>query len=123
MLLPAGAAPRTLSKTPLAKPAKYPRIRFSVCPDAESVNVNVARLLLFGAVIYLLIGVRFVKRHEWLVITRSGKYIGFKKSGLHWVLPFLDKTELVDLRQVSEKWEETPDQIIETKVHDLVKRR
>ena len=81
------------------------------------------RILFFAALIYLGIGLRIVKEHEWLVIIRAGKYVGFKKAGIHWVLPFLAETEKVDLRQVAEKWEDTPDQILETKVHDLVRKR
>ena len=93
------------------------------CSAAESGRVIVVRLLFFAAMIYLLIGIRIVARHEWMVVTRSGKYVGYKKAGLHWVLPFLDETERVDLRDVSPKWKETPDQILETKVHDVVSKR
>jgi regulator of protease activity HflC (stomatin/prohibitin superfamily) len=84
------------------------------------VNENVVRFVLFGVVIYLLIGVRIVKSDEWLVVTRFGKYCGFRKQGIHWVVPFVDKTIRVDLRQVSPRWEDTPDQILETKVHEWV---
>jgi len=90
---------------------------------AKTERVNVPRLLFFAALIYLLIGLRIVARHEWMVVTRSGKYVGFRKAGIHWVMPFLDQTERVDLREVSPKWEETPDQILETKVHDVVSKR
>lgn len=78
------------------------------------------RLLFFAAVIYCLIGVRIVKPNEWLVVMRAGKYCGFRKQGIHWVLPFVDKTVRVDLRQISTRWEDTPDQILETKVHEWV---
>jgi hypothetical protein len=32
----------------------------------------------------------------------------------------VDKTVRVDLRQVSPRWEDIPDQILETKVHEWV---
>ena len=56
----------------------------------------------------MLIGVRFVKPDEWLVIMRFGKYFGFRKQGIHWVLPFVDKTVRVKLSEVSPSWKETP---------------
>ena len=71
----------------------------------------------------MLIGVRFVKPDEWLVIMRFGKYFGFRKQGIHWVLPFVDKTVRVKLSKVSPRWKETPDQILETKVHEWVSAR
>jgi regulator of protease activity HflC (stomatin/prohibitin superfamily) len=83
----------------------------------------VARLLFFGALICMLIGVRIVKPDEWLVIMRFGKYFGFRKQGIHWVLPFVDKTVRVKLSEVSPSWKETPDQILETKVHEWVSAR
>jgi regulator of protease activity HflC (stomatin/prohibitin superfamily) len=81
------------------------------------------RLLFFGVLIYLLIGVRIVKPDEWLVVMRSGKYCGFRKEGTYWVLPFVDKTVRVKLSQVSPSWKDTPDQILETKVHEWVAAR
>ncbi len=79
-----------------------------------------ARLLIFGALIYISIGIRIVKPDEWLLITRFGKYCGFRKQGIHWVAPFVDKTVRVNLSQVSPSWKDTPDQILETKVHKWV---
>ena len=76
-----------------------------------------ARFLLFGAVIYLLLGIRIVKPEEWIVVMRFGKYRGFRKQGLHWVLPFVDTTVRVDLNQVSSSWKEIPEEILETEVH------
>lgn len=79
---------------------------------------DVARLLLYAAVIYLGLGVRIVRSNEWLVVVRSGKYSGFRKQGLHWVIPFVDKTIRVDLNQVSPRWRDTPDEVLETEVHN-----
>ena len=63
------------------------------------------------------------EEEEWLVIMRFGKYCGFRKQGIHWVLPFVDKTVRVKLSKVSPRWKETPDQILETKVHEWVSAR
>ena len=110
-----------LSKTlQPAMPAGYGHIRYAACSVAEIVYENVVRLFFFGAVIYCLIGVRIVKPDQWLVIMRFGKYCGFRKQGIHWVVPFVDKTVRVDLRQISPRWEDIPDQILETKVHEWV---
>ena len=78
------------------------------------------RLLFYAAVVYLVLGVRIVKPNEWLVVLRSGKYTGFRKQGLHWVFPFVDKTVRVDLEHVSPSWKNMPDQILETEVHKWV---
>ena len=75
------------------------------------------RFLFFGAIVFLLIGIRIVKPEEWLVIMRSGKYLGFRKQGIHWVVPFVDKTLRVNLVQISSSWKDTPDEILETEVH------
>jgi regulator of protease activity HflC (stomatin/prohibitin superfamily) len=82
--------------------------------------VNVVRLLIYAAVVFLLIGLRIVKADEWLVVMRFGKYIGFRKQGIHWVVPFVDKTVRVGLDQVSPSWKDTPDEILETAVHKWI---
>ena len=106
-----------------ADPAGYGRIRYAACPAAEIAHENVVRLLFFGALIYLSIGIRIVKPDEWLVVMRLGKYCGFRKQGIHWVVPFVDKTVRVNLSQVSPRWKDTPDQILETKVHEWISAR
>jgi len=87
------------------------------------VHVYVIRFLLFGAVIYLLLGIRIVKPDEWLVVMRSGKYRGFRKQGIHWVIPFVDDTVRVDLAQVTPGWKETPEEVLETEVHKWISSR
>lgn len=81
------------------------------------------RILFFGIVIYLLLGLRIVKPEEWLVVTRSGKYSGFRRQGLHWVIPFVDQTVRVDLTQVTETWANTPEEILETQVQQWLSRQ
>jgi regulator of protease activity HflC (stomatin/prohibitin superfamily) len=80
----------------------------------------VIRLLFYAAVIYLAVGIRIVKPEEWLIVLRFGKYNGFRKQGIHWVVPFVDKTIRVDLNQVSASWKDTSDEILETKVHKWI---
>jgi regulator of protease activity HflC (stomatin/prohibitin superfamily) len=80
----------------------------------------VARILLVGAVIYLLLGLRIVRPDEWIVVMRRGKYTGFRKHGLQWVLPFVDTTVRIELSRVSSSWKELPEEILETEVHKLV---
>ncbi len=86
-------------------------------------HVDVVRILLYGAVIYLLLGIRIVKPEQWLVVMRSGKYRGFRKQGLHWVIPFVDETVRVDLAQVTPSWKDTPEEVLETEVHKWVSTR
>ena len=118
-----GAETATLDETIDAGSAGYGSIRYAACSIAEIENKAVARLLFYAAVIYFAIGVRIVKPNEWLVVLRFGKYTGFRKKGLHWVIPFVDKTVRVDLEQVSPSWKDTPDQILETEVHKWVSTR
>ena len=82
--------------------------------------MDVVTILLYAAVIYLLLGVRIVKSEEWLVVKRSGKYRGFRKQGIHWVIPFVDETVRVDLAQVAPGWKDTPEEVLETAVHKWV---
>ena len=57
------------------------------------------RILFYAAVIYMLLGIRVVKNREWMVVFRSGKYSGYRKEGLHWVVPFVDKTVVASARR------------------------
>ncbi len=75
------------------------------------------RILFYAAVIYMLLGIRVVKSREWMAVFRSGKYSGYRKEGLHWVVPFVDKTVRIELDEISPNWKEVPDEILETEVH------
>lgn len=90
---------------------------------AATVRFNVIRILLYAVVIYLLLGIRIVKSEEWMVVMRSGKYRGFRKQGIHWVIPFVDETVRVDLAQVTADWKNTPEEVLETAVHKWVLTR
>jgi hypothetical protein len=90
---------------------------------SEKVYADVVRILLYGAVIYLLLGIRIVKPDQWLVVMRSGKYRGFRKQGVHWVLPFVDETVRVDLAEVTASWKDTPEEVLETAVHKWITAR
>ena len=105
-----------------ANPLGHGRVRYAAFSDAEMVHVNVVRFLLVGAIIYFLIGLRIVKAEEWLVVTRVGKYCGFRKQGIHWLVPFVDKTHRVPLSEVSASWKDMPDEILETAVHEWVSK-
>ena len=78
--------------------------------------MSVESLPYYALLIYLLFGIRIVETHEWLVVSRLGKYCGFRREGLRWVIPFVDKTIRIDLNQVSETWSDTPEEILETEV-------
>ena len=78
--------------------------------------MSVDLLPYYALLIYLLFGIRIVEPHEWLVVSRFGKYCGFRREGMRWVIPFVEKTDRVDLNQVSETWKDTPEEILETEV-------
>ena len=81
------------------------------------------RLLFYGLVIYLLLGIRIVYAGQWLIVLRSGKYHGFRKQGVHWVIPFVDESVRVNLDEITKKWKDLPEEILETEVHKWISTR
>ena len=85
--------------------------------------MNVDLLPLYVAVIYLSFGIRIVQPNEWLVVMRLGRYCGFRREGMRWVIPFVEKTIRVDLNRVSATWKDTPEEILETEVEQWLTKQ
>ena len=48
-----------------------------------------------------LIGFRIVQQYQSGVVFRFGKIVGVREPGLNWIIPFIDKMRLIDLRVVT----------------------
>ncbi|OLS24955.1 MAG: Modulator of FtsH protease HflK [Candidatus Heimdallarchaeota archaeon LC_2] len=63
--------------------------------------VDYIPIIIGSAIILLLIlfsGLRMVKEYERVVIFRLGRFEGIKGPGMFWIIPYFDKSVLVDLR-------------------------
>ncbi len=72
--------------------------------QAEAVPFFISMALVFiGFIVIVLIAasVRIIKEYERAVIFRWGRFLGIKGPGLFWIIPGLDKTQVVDLRTVT----------------------
>ncbi|MHA2031611.1 MAG: SPFH domain-containing protein, partial [Candidatus Kariarchaeaceae archaeon] len=49
-------------------------------------------------VLTILSGIRLIKEYERVVIFRLGRFNAIKGPGIFWVMPYFDKSVLVDLR-------------------------
>lgn len=50
---------------------------------------------------FVFLGFRIVNEYERGVVFRLGKYAGLKTGGLQWIVPFLDRIVIVDMRVVA----------------------
>ncbi|WP_224248559.1 slipin family protein [Hyalangium gracile] len=77
-------------------------------------------LLIPLALIFLLFisGVRIVNEYESGVVFRLGRYIGLKNAGFRWLIPFVERMVVIDLRTVAK---DVPPQDVITKDNVSVK--
>lgn len=61
-------------------------------------GILVAAGLLLG---FVFMGFRVVNEYERGVVLRLGKYAGLKTGGLQWIVPFIDRIVVVDMRVVA----------------------
>ncbi len=61
-----------------------------------AVLVPVAILVLIA-----LSGLRIVNEYENGVVFRLGRYVGIKRAGLRWIIPFIERMVVIDLRTVA----------------------
>ncbi len=67
---------------------------------ADYFVVVVSFLVLFlVAAPFILMGLRITPAYKRLVVFRLGRFIGVKGPGVKFILPFIDKTTAVDLRE------------------------
>ena len=52
-------------------------------------------------VVFLLAGIRVVYEYKRAVKFRFGKYIGLLQPGIRWIIPIVDRIQLVDIRVIT----------------------
>lgn len=77
-------------------------------------------LLIPAGIIFVLFlsGVRIVNEYENGVVFRLGRYVGLKRAGFRWLIPFVERMVVVDLRTVAR---DVPPQDVITKDNVSVK--
>jgi len=75
--------------------------------------IPVALLVVLG-----IMGLRIVNEYETGVVFRLGRYVGVKRAGPKWIIPFVDRMVIVDLRTVAR---DVPPQDVITKDNISIK--
>src|SRR5512136_652173 len=65
---------------------------------ALGVLVSVALVAL-----WVFMGLRVVNEYEQGVVLRLGRYVGLKTAGLKWIVPFVDRMSIIDMRVTAEQ--------------------
>ncbi len=53
--------------------------------------------------LWLFMGLRVVNEYEQGVVLRLGRYVGLKTAGLKWIVPFVDRMIIIDMRVTAEQ--------------------
>lgn len=62
---------------------------------------SVLSWILIALFLVALTGLRIVQQYQQGVVFRLGKIVGIKSPGLNWIIPFIDKMRLVDMRTIT----------------------
>ena len=54
-------------------------------------------------VLWVFMGLRIVNEYEQGVVLRLGRYVGLKTAGLKWIVPFIDRMIVIDMRVTAEQ--------------------
>jgi regulator of protease activity HflC (stomatin/prohibitin superfamily) len=54
-------------------------------------------------VLWVFMGLRIVNEYEQGVVLRLGRYVGLKTAGLKWIVPFVDRMIIIDMRVTAEQ--------------------
>ncbi len=54
-------------------------------------------------VLWVFMGLRLVNEYEQGVVLRLGRYVGLKTAGLKWIIPFVDRMMIIDMRVTAEQ--------------------
>jgi regulator of protease activity HflC (stomatin/prohibitin superfamily) len=54
-------------------------------------------------VIWFIMGLRVVNEYEQGVVLRLGRFVGLKTAGLKWIVPFVDRMTIIDMRITAEQ--------------------
>jgi regulator of protease activity HflC (stomatin/prohibitin superfamily) len=60
-------------------------------------------LPVFVVVIWVFMGLRIVNEYEQGVVLRLGRFVGVKTAGLKWIVPFVDRMIVIDMRITAEQ--------------------
>src|SRR5512137_2664376 len=65
-----------------------------------SLGLFVPLLLVVG---WFVLGLRIVNEYEQGVVLRLGRYVGLRTAGLKWIIPFVDRMIIIDMRVTAEQ--------------------
>jgi regulator of protease activity HflC (stomatin/prohibitin superfamily) len=65
-----------------------------------SIGLFIPLLLVVG---WFVIGLRIVNEYEQGVVLRLGRYVGLRTAGLKWIIPFVDRMIVIDMRVTAEQ--------------------
>ena len=54
-------------------------------------------------VVWFIMGLRVVNEYEQGVVLRLGRFVGLKTAGLKWIIPFVDRMIIIDMRITAEQ--------------------
>jgi regulator of protease activity HflC (stomatin/prohibitin superfamily) len=54
-------------------------------------------------ILYFLSGIRIINEYEQGVVLRLGRYSGVRTAGLKWIIPFIDRMIVIDMRITAEQ--------------------
>src|SRR5512136_2629362 len=52
---------------------------------------------------WFFLGLRIINEYEQGVVLRLGRYVGLKTAGLKWIVPFVDRMSIIDMRVTAEQ--------------------
>ena len=58
-------------------------------------------LLVIGLILLFISGFRVVQEYQRAIVFRLGRYSSVKGPGLYWIVPFIDKQRVIDIRTVT----------------------
>jgi regulator of protease activity HflC (stomatin/prohibitin superfamily) len=54
-------------------------------------------------ILWFMMGLRIINEYENAVVLRLGRYAGLKTAGLKWIIPFVDRMIIIDMRVTAEQ--------------------
>ena len=63
--------------------------------------MNPINFLLIFLTLFLLSGIRVVYEYKRAVKFRFGRYVSLLKPGLRWIIPVIDRIQIVDIRVIT----------------------
>ncbi|HTP49845.1 MAG TPA: slipin family protein [Anaeromyxobacteraceae bacterium] len=52
---------------------------------------------------WFILGLRIINEYEQGVVLRLGRYVGLRTAGLKWIVPFIDRMVIIDMRVTAEQ--------------------